>query len=127
MIQSVNSENADAAPAQITIHAVHIITKWKISQKARKCQSKPSFSWLFNNLVSAPIEAKIVSVLVLQRNRDHGVWKLQKKLQFIHIASEASYVYWKPKVCGETVVPDMSVLIGQKLVENAKIQMPHFE
>ena len=125
MIQSVNSENADAAPAQITIHAVHIITKWKISQKARKCQSKPSFSWLFNNLVSAPIEAKIVSVLVLQRNRDHGVWKLQKKSYFILQVNR--YVYWKPKVCGETVVPDMSVLIGQKLVENAKIQMPHFE
>ena len=28
--------------------------------------------------------------------------------------------FWKPKVCGQTVLPDMSLLIGQKLVENAK-------
>ena len=34
---------------------------------------------------------------------------------------------WKPETCGQTVLPDLSVLIGQKLVENAKIQMPHFE
>ena len=36
----------------------------------------------------------------------------------------------KPEACGQTVLPDMSVLIGQKLVENAKIkkiQMRHFE
>ena len=91
VMQSVNSENADAAPAQITSHAVHIITKWKISQKARKYQSKPSFSWLSNNLISAPIEAKIVSVLVLQRNRDHGVWKLQKKLHFILRVKRATF------------------------------------
>ena len=30
--------------------------------------------------------------------------------------------FWKPEACGQTVLPDMSVLIGQKLVENAKIQ-----
>ena len=28
----------------------------------------------------------------------------------------------KPKACGQTELPDKSVLIGQKLVENAKIQ-----
>ena len=36
----------------------------------------------------------------------------------------------KPEACGQTVLPDRSVLIGQKLVENAKIQkiqMRHFE
>ena len=26
------------------------------------------------------------------------------------------------KTCGQTVLPDTSILIGQKLVENAKIQ-----
>ena len=72
----------------------------------------------------------------------HGVWKSQKKVSF-NIASEASYVYnlsgqkfikdakngnfWKPEACGQTVVPDRSVIIGQKLVENAKIQMRHFQ
>ena len=64
----------------------------------------------------------------------------RKKISF-NIASEASYVYilsgqklikmpkmanlasfWKPEACGQTVLPDRSVLIGQKLVENAKMQ-----
>ena len=35
--------------------------------------------------------------------------------------------FWKPEACGQTVLPDKSVLIGQKLVENAKIKMRHFE
>ena len=30
-------------------------------------------------------------------------------------------VFRKPEACGQTVLPDRSVLIGQKLVENAKI------
>ena len=30
--------------------------------------------------------------------------------------------FGKPKACGQTVLPDRSVLIGQKLVENAKIE-----
>ena len=29
--------------------------------------------------------------------------------------------FWKPEACGQTVLSDMSVLVGQKLVENAKI------
>jgi len=33
----------------------------------------------------------------------------------------------KTEACGQTVLPDRSVLIGQKLAENAKIQMRHFE
>ena len=39
-------------------------------------------------------------------------------------------IFWKPEAFGQTVLPDRSVLIGQKLVENAKIkknQMRHFE
>ena len=28
--------------------------------------------------------------------------------------------FWKPEACGQTVLPDRSVLMGQKLVENAK-------
>ena len=30
--------------------------------------------------------------------------------------------FWNPEACGQTVLPDRSILIGQKLVENAKIQ-----
>ena len=31
-------------------------------------------------------------------------------------------VFWKPEACGQTVLPDRSDLIGQKLVENTKIK-----
>ena len=30
--------------------------------------------------------------------------------------------FWTPEACGQTVLPDRSDLIGQKLVENAKVQ-----
>ena len=30
--------------------------------------------------------------------------------------------FWKPEACGQTEIPDRLVSIGQKLVENAKIQ-----
>ena len=79
--------------------------------------------------------------IYVKLSRAHGVWKSQKKIS-LNISSEASYVYilsgqkfikngqkcsiltsfWKPEACGQTVLPDWSVLIGQKLVENAKIQ-----
>ena len=35
--------------------------------------------------------------------------------------------FLKTEACGQTVLPDKSVLIGQKLVKNVKIQMGHFE
>ena len=72
-----------------------------------------------------------------------------EKVSF-RIASDASYVYilsWQKLIknsknapfwrllensvaCGQTLLPDKSILIGQKLAENAKmakIQMGHFE
>ena len=30
--------------------------------------------------------------------------------------------FWKPEACGQTVLPDRSVLTGQKLVESAKFE-----
>ena len=30
--------------------------------------------------------------------------------------------FWKPEACGQTVLPDRSDLIGQKLVENYRYQ-----
>ena len=30
--------------------------------------------------------------------------------------------FWKTEACGQTVLPDMPFLFGQKLIENAKIQ-----
>ena len=70
----------------------------------------------------------------------HTVFENHNKVSF-NIASEASYVYilsgqklikntqngpfWrvfeKPEACGQTVLPDRSLLIGQKMVENAKM------
>ena len=35
--------------------------------------------------------------------------------------------FLKREACGQGVLPDRSVLIGQKLIENAKIQMRHFQ
>ena len=75
--------------------------------------------------------------------------KITEKVSF-NIASEASYVYilsgqkliknakngpflasfWKPEACGQTVLPDRSILKGQTLMENTKIekiQMRPFE
>ena len=71
-----------------------------------------------------------------QKGLDALCLKITEKVSF-NIASEASYVYilsgqkviknailasiWKPEACGQTVLPEKSVLIGQKLVESAKI------
>ena len=38
-------------------------------------------------------------------------------------------MFWKPQACIQTVLPDMSILIGQKLMKNANIEkfkMRHF-
>ena len=35
--------------------------------------------------------------------------------------------FWKPEAYSQTVLPNMSNLMRQKLMENAKIQMRHFE
>ena len=51
--------------------------------------------------------------------RFHFEWtKFNEKCQKLSIWAS----FWKPEACGQTVLPDRSVLIGQKLVENAKIQ-----
>ena len=39
-----------------------------------------------------------------------------------HIKSLILTSLWKPKVFGQTALPDRSILIGQKLVENAKTE-----
>ena len=42
---------------------------------------------------------------------------MPKMVQFGDLAS-----FWQPKACSQTELPDRSGLIGQKLLENAKIQ-----
>ena len=31
-------------------------------------------------------------------------------------------IFWKPEACGQTVLPERSILIGHKLMENAQIK-----
>ena len=51
--------------------------------------------------------------------RIHFEWtKVNPKCQKVSIWAN----FCKPEACGQTVLPDRSILIGQKLVENAKIQ-----
>ena len=67
--------------------------------------------------------------------KHHSVWKLQEKSHSTLRAKRATFTFWvdkssikmlnvatfwKPKVYGQTVLPDMSLLKGQKLVENAR-------
>ena len=67
----------------------------------------------------------------------HTVWKSQEKSHSILREKRAMFTFcedksllkmatfasfWKPVACGQTVLPDRSILIGQKLVENAKIK-----
>ena len=51
--------------------------------------------------------------------RLHFEWtKVNQKCQKWSILAS----FWRPKGCGQTVLPDRSDFIGQKLVENAKIE-----
>ena len=52
----------------------------------------------------------------------HSVWKSTKKSH-----SFWRFFFWKPEACCQAVLSDRSILIGQKLVENAKTQMRHFD
>ena len=85
----------------------------------------------FSNLISAKVWSTLTPCL-----------KIAEKVSF-NIASEASYVYilsgqkwsilarfWRLEACGQMVLPDRSILVGQKLVgkcQNSKIQMRHFK
>ena len=51
--------------------------------------------------------------------RLHFEWtKVDQKCQKWSILAS----FWKPEACGQTVLPDRLILIGQKLAENAKIE-----
>ena len=52
---------------------------------------------------------------LIKHSRLHFGQKLIKNAKKVNLAS-----FGKTAACGQTVLPDMSVLIGQKLVENAK-------
>ena len=53
----------------------------------------------------------------------HGLKITEKSIiQWLFLAS-----FWKPEACGQTVLPDMSILLGQKLVEMAKLKWDIFD
>ena len=73
MIQSVNSENADAAPAQSQAMQSTSSPSGKLVKKQENANQSRHFRDFFeNNLVSAPIDSKIVSSKkersIIQRN-----------------------------------------------------------
>ena len=69
---------------------------------------------MINLLASIGIQYALRATLVLQvRKSKHSVWKLLKK-------SHSSF--WKTEACSQTVLPDRSYFIGQKLVKKAKFQ-----
>ena len=75
----------------------------------------------------------------------HCVWKSQKKSHSTLRAKRALFIFWvdksslkmpkmfilanfwKLKACGQTVLPEGSLLKGQKLMEKAQIQKRQFE
>ena len=87
--------------------------------------------------VTKKIAAKPKYFLFLQILLFGQLLKVFENVLF-NIASEASYIYilsgqkffknakkcqfWKPEACGQTVLPDRSFLIRQKLMGNAKIE-----
>ena len=94
----------------------------KLSKQLKENQYKSAIFTVFENYRKSLIQHCERSELRL-----HFEWtKVNSKRQKWSILAS----FWKPEVCGQTVLPDRSVLIGQKLVENAKIkknQMRHFE
>ena len=78
-------------------------------------------------------------LLVLQQQQ--SVWKSQKKSHSTLRAKRATFTFWVDKssskipkmvnfeieACSQTVLPDRSILIRQKLVKNVKVQMRQFE
>ena len=79
--------------------------------------------------------------MVKRITETHGVWKSQKKSHSTLRAKRTTFLFWvdkswlknaqkwcilasfwKLEACGQTVLPDRSILIGQNLVGNAKIK-----
>ena len=93
---------------------------------------------------SASVCSRKLMMILLQTcsccSRKHSVWKSQKKSHSTLRAKRATFTFWldksslkgqkwsilvnfwKSESFGQTVLPDRSILIGQKMVENAKIE-----
>ena len=81
-----------------------------------------------------PFSNRTEDGLILQGGVLYQFLSFAKEKVPFNIASEASYVYILPKIVhlssfgkpeafGQTVLPDRSILIGQKLMGNAKLEI----
>ena len=72
------------------------------------------------------------------KNTEKASYNMKSEASYVYILSGQKLIkndkndrflatFWKPEACGQTVLPDRPVLIGQKLAENANIQKRHFE
>ena len=108
------------------------------------------YCWMKGGVAMSGCDSMLYSCCVSHTIARRQVNIFGAKIQIFNIASEASYIYilsrlklfkkpkkwsilarfWNPKACGQTVLPDRSVLLGQKLAKHAKIgkiQMQYFE
>ena len=53
-------------------------------------------------------------------------FELTNSLKMAKMVTFGAAGFWKPEASGQKVLPDILVLIRQKLVENAEIQLRHF-
>ena len=113
----------------------------------RPISGKPRPLWFDFCLVIVSVfsHGKATLKSTIKRWVRHSVWKSQKSLiqhcerSELRLHFEWTEVnqkcqkwsnlasFWKLEACCQTVLPDWSFLIGQKLVENAKIQVRTFE
>ena len=102
---------------------------------SRKCFSRKLLC-IFPFLAYVQIEGRD-NCFWFEIHTEHGVWKTQKKYHSTLRAKRATFTFWvklikicqkwsilasfwKPEAFCQTVLPDRSVLIRQKFVENAK-------
>ena len=79
--------------------------------------------WTFRKMVSQRIwhvQKIAYFYTVFENHRKSLIQHCERSELRLHWSILASF--WKPTACGQTELPDMSVLLGQKLVKNAKIQ-----
>ena len=55
-------------------------------------------------------------------NCERSELRLQFEWTKVNLKNAYLASFWKAEACGQTVLPDKSILIGQKLLKNANIQ-----
>ena len=97
-----------------------------------KATLAPIFKELMAEQVSFSLQVSYLSSTVFENHRKSLIQHCERSEQRLHFewtkvnqkCQKWSILasFCKPEACCQTVLPDSSVLIGQKLVENAKIQ-----